>query len=194
MVLPLSVLAAATVARYSELVPVPVLLFSVLLLVQIPFSYPPMVQAAGHRAEVLDDQLKVADWLKQNYPQTSILATPVAGVVPWRTGFETIDMLGLNDRHIARVEIPEMGTRKAGHEKRDPHYVFSRQPDLFLSFPGDLITDRPKEPRGLPEQFRSAYEVVSIPFGDRWLNFHELKSSPTLATPNVTDSQGGFLP
>lgn len=37
--------------------------------------------------------------------------------------------MGLNEKYIARVVMPDMGSGPAGHEKRDPDYVLNvRQP------------------------------------------------------------------
>jgi hypothetical protein len=40
-------------------------------------------------------------------------------------------MLGLNDRHIARVAVTHPGGNWVGHEKSDPAYVLDRAPDLM---------------------------------------------------------------
>lgn len=64
-------------------------------------------------------------------PRDSVLATDAAGKIPYFSGLRTIDMLGLTDPHIARVE--SQGGR-VGHSKMDPVYVLDRQPDLIAAW------------------------------------------------------------
>jgi hypothetical protein len=77
----------------------------------------------------------IAEWLVSNASPDSTLAINAAGVIPYRTGFTTIDMLGLNDRHIARVPVSQGadGETFVGHRKHDGSYVCSRKPDLVLT-------------------------------------------------------------
>jgi hypothetical protein len=58
----------------------------------------------------------------------ALLATGAAGKIPYFSGLETIDMLGLNDLHIARV--PALNANP-GHGRFDTEYVLSRGPDLI---------------------------------------------------------------
>jgi len=67
--------------------------------------------------------------LAQAHPG-ALLATSTAGKLPYYSGLETIDMLGLNDRHIA-MSPPRSAT--PGHAKWDVDYVFSRAPDVICS-------------------------------------------------------------
>lgn len=70
----------------------------------------------------------VGKWLKQNAKEKdAILATPVAGAMPFFSELRTIDMLGLNDVHIAHKKV-KMGTGYTGHEKFDHAYVLSKKP------------------------------------------------------------------
>jgi tetratricopeptide (TPR) repeat protein len=79
----------------------------------------------------------VAQWLTENYPRDAVLAINAAGLVPYRTGMPTIDMLGLNDRHIARsvarMDSQGDGASYVGHFKHDGRYVCSRSPDIVLT-------------------------------------------------------------
>jgi hypothetical protein len=76
--------------------------------------------------------VEVGRWLRDQVPPDTLLATNTAGSVPYFSQLPTIDMLGLNDAHIAHRQMPHMGSGKAGHEKADGAYVLSRQPDLVL--------------------------------------------------------------
>lgn len=77
--------------------------------------------------------MQVGLWLKQNVDPGSLIATNTAGTIPYFSKLRTVDMLGLNDEHIAHREIPTMGQGDAGHEKGDGNYVLLRRPDyIFL--------------------------------------------------------------
>lgn len=59
-----------------------------------------------------------------------VLATGAAGKIPFYSGLETIDMLGLNNRHIALTEAQEF---IPGHNKFDVDYVLASRPDVICS-------------------------------------------------------------
>ena len=61
--------------------------------------------------------------------QQPLLAVSPAGSMPYGSGLPALDMLGLNDAHISRVES-EGGW--IGHELGDGDYVFERAPDLVF--------------------------------------------------------------
>jgi hypothetical protein len=106
---------------------------------------------------------------------TGLIATTPAGAVAYFGKFTVIDMLGLNDEHIAHVEV-EMGAGRAGHEKGDGAYVLSRKPDAILlgnvavlTQPLDsalmskkLVLRSENEIWAMPE-FHRDYELVSVP-------------------------------
>ena len=60
------------------------------------------------------------------------IAVDAAGKIPYFSGLRTIDMLGLNDRHIASIE--GVAYRRPGHSKTDHDYVLARQPDLIAAW------------------------------------------------------------
>lgn len=64
--------------------------------------------------------------------EQALLAVDAAGCLPYASQLPSLDMLGLNDRHIARQPtLP--GTRfMPGHMRGDPAYVVSRAPDLLV--------------------------------------------------------------
>jgi hypothetical protein len=61
-----------------------------------------------------------------------LIACDPAGCIPYFTKFRAIDMMGLNDYHIARQRSREFGRRGLGHELGDGKYVLDRRPDLVL--------------------------------------------------------------
>jgi hypothetical protein len=93
-------------------------------------------------------------WLAdQGGPQASSAAMS-AGAIAFYSERTTIDMLGLADRHIARISAPEMGSGPAGHEKRDPAYVLSRRPTYIPQMWEDYF--------GGAEALRPTYELITI--------------------------------
>lgn len=69
--------------------------------------------------------------LREQHPN-AVLAIDAAGKVPFFSGLRTIDMLGLNDEHIAHGDA-RSGFR-IGHNKFDPDYVMGRTPDLIAAW------------------------------------------------------------
>jgi hypothetical protein len=126
------------------------------------------------RAQQRDKNMAMAHWRN---PPVSVMATTVgttlreafkerdpllavdaAGAIPYFSGFRSIDMLGLNDAHIARHHDPSFGHGVQGHELGDGAYVLSREPDIIVS--GVLGMSRPA--------FRGGREMEADP------RFHEL--------------------
>ncbi len=82
--------------------------------------------------------------LREHHPD-AVLAIDAAGKVPFFSGLRTIDMLGLNDEHVAHLDA-RSGFR-VGHNKYDPDYVLGRsaRPDRGVdqAQPGSVVGDRP---------------------------------------------------
>ncbi|HMQ33954.1 MAG TPA: hypothetical protein PKD53_24695 [Chloroflexaceae bacterium] len=71
-------------------------------------------------------------WMADHTPPEASLAAAGAGAVAFYGQRETIDLYGLTDKHIGRLEVEGMGTGVAGHEKRDPVYVLEvRRPSYI---------------------------------------------------------------
>jgi len=62
-----------------------------------------------------------------------LVAVDAAGAIPFYSGFRSIDMLGLNDAHIARHRGEAFGQGIQGHELGDGAYVLSREPDIIVA-------------------------------------------------------------
>ena len=75
-----------------------------------------------------------AEWLATHAEPGDLLAVDAAGIMPYHSGLPTIDMLGLNDVHIAHLSVPLMGSGLAGHEKSDPSYVLGQRPVYITSW------------------------------------------------------------
>lgn len=123
----------------------------------------------------LEARRTVGRFLSENLPPDTVLAIHSAGVIPYYARLTTIDMWGLTNRTIARAPALRFGEGLAGHEKSDPAYVFSLEPDLYL--PEDRVFTRqpwnleelPRE-AGFPADFTERYKAVNVPVDGRWLN------------------------
>jgi hypothetical protein len=62
-----------------------------------------------------------------------LLAVDAAGAIPFYSRLRSLDMLGLNDAHIARQRDDRFGEGTQGHELGDGAYVLSREPDLIVA-------------------------------------------------------------
>jgi len=102
---------------------------------------------------------------------TALLATNVAGRVPYRSGWRTLDLLGLTDRVIATTPTRDAGRGYAGHERAAPAYVLERAPDvIYLS-----VLD------GLPAPAFADHRVVEAVVARGSLHrYAALFASPTL--------------
>jgi len=78
-----------------------------------------------------DRWVTLGRYLRDHHPD-AVLAIDAAGKVPFYSGLTTIDMLGLNDEHIAQLDA-RAGFR-VGHNKFDPQYVMGRHPDLIAAW------------------------------------------------------------
>ncbi len=82
------------------------------------------------------------------WPKNSLIALNTAGSTPYYApNHYYIDMLGLNDRHIAKRQIDEPvlpWQRVPGHSKGDGGYVLSRRPDFIIVGPAEgTFIDKP---------------------------------------------------
>ncbi len=83
----------------------------------------------------------IGKYISYAWPKGSLIALNTAGSVPFYAPQDRfIDMLGLNDRHIAKrhidkIELPKQ--KRAGHLKGDGSYVLSREPDFIIIGPAE---------------------------------------------------------
>ena len=91
-------------------------------------------------------------YLREHSRPDTTVAVHWAGVIPYFSERPSIDVLGMSDRHIARLEVPRF---VAGHSKWDWDYVVNRRrPDVIV-----------RESRGLRElpAFRAQYVLARSP-------------------------------
>jgi hypothetical protein len=65
-------------------------------------------------------------------PEGATFALCPVGSFSFAWGGTTIDMLGLNDREIAKLPLESMGEGSMGHEKGSGRVVLGRRPDFIL--------------------------------------------------------------
>lgn len=103
----------------------------VLLLAAVtPFGFAVQDGRFEYTADRYDMWVETGKFLGRQHPGATI-AVDAAGKIPFFSELATIDMLGLNDRHIGKMEPSAEGMR--GHTKFDPDYVLARQPDLIAA-------------------------------------------------------------
>jgi arabinofuranosyltransferase len=64
--------------------------------------------------------------------QDPLVAVDAAGAIPYYSQLRSLDMLGLNDAHIARRRTAQFGKGLQGHELGDGNYVLEREPDIVI--------------------------------------------------------------
>jgi len=179
LLVPMAVLAAlgvqALLPQARQRLGAVVLLIAVSVGIELPAGLPAAREAAAYRAIDMEQRLAVGAWLRDAVPPDTLIAIHSAGTIPFASGLPTIDLWGLSDRHIARVEMPAMGTGMAGHEKHDYDYAFGRKPALYLP-EGGLLTPEPVQlpvPTDFPEDFEERYRQMSVRVGEVWLNYFQ---------------------
>jgi hypothetical protein len=117
----------------------------------------------------VDRLATAARWLQTNTPPNAVVAATPAGAIGYYMDRPLIDMLGLNDVHIAHSRADGSGSGRAGHEKGDGKYVLSRSPDYILL--GNVaVLPRPIEEDEMARKLvqRSEHEIWADP------EFHRL--------------------
>lgn len=70
---------------------------------------------------------KLSDYLIAETPASEFIAVPFAGYIPFATRLLTIDLLGLNDRHISKILKRDPGV----DTKFDAEYILFRKPYFY---------------------------------------------------------------
>ncbi|HEX9638395.1 MAG TPA: hypothetical protein VGB99_12715 [Acidobacteriota bacterium] len=120
---------------------------------------------------VTDLGLACGRYLRSQLPPDTLLATNTAGALPYASEFPTIDMLGINDLHIARRQGPGPTRGWIGHERGDGAYVLRRLPDLIV-FGNSTGSVQPF--------YRSDHELATAPQFARLYRIREVASAELL--------------
>jgi hypothetical protein len=129
----------------------------------------------------------IGDRLRQQLSATdAVIATTAAGAVPYYSGLQTVDMLGLNDACVARHgTVSRSAIPKPGHERYATlEYLHSRHVNLIVG-----------HPRVVERGLTSSQNVV--PVFDQWvkrLAFSDLDQEAELTLVVMPlDEQRGLL-
>jgi hypothetical protein len=121
-----------------------------------------------------------ARWLEVHAPPDAVVAATPAGAIGYYMDRPVIDMLGLNDVHIAHTASDGSGNGRIGHEKGDGKYVLSRAPEYILL--GNVaVLPRPIEENEMASKLvqRSEHEIWVDPEFHRLYERHSVKLSDT---------------
>ena len=128
--------------------------------------------------------------LKEISSREDTLAVGACGAIPYLSGLVTYDTFGLNDRHIARLPLPEQRYGGFGHDKGDGAYILGKRPTYLI--PVGELTDEPRPaPYGdktfseifaMPELARNyEFKSIEMPNG-KYFNFYK-RRPPVVAAP-----------
>ena len=112
------------------------------------------------------DGKTIGEYMKKIARPDQLLATNTAGTIAYYSKVKVLDMLGINDLHIAHKEREkELAGIYPAHEKRDGAYCLGRRPDYIIlgyssitapMLPSDVCISDTKE-------FIENYEPVVVP-------------------------------
>lgn len=86
----------------------------------------------------LESRAQLGLWLRQTAAPGDTLLSNEIGQLAYLSGLYTHDLHGLTDPHIAHLKVKTLGQGKAGHEKTDLVYSFSKQP-TWVVIPGIYV-------------------------------------------------------
>jgi arabinofuranosyltransferase len=150
------------IERFSGKAIKPVLISCfVLLFIGLQFVNTPSRRAKHERWEWIGKELGIN--LKQAFADAQpLVAVTAAGCIPYWSELPALDMLGLNDKHIAKNRPVDVGDGMLGHELGDAEYVLSRKPDLIIFNIGTYPTFRTGRELEQIEKFHAEYKPISI--------------------------------
>jgi arabinofuranosyltransferase len=99
-------------------------------------------------------------WLRTHVPSGTLIAVDAAGQVPYFSELPAIDMFGINDLHIGRLNVPTLGEGTPGHEKFDLGYVIGRSPTYVVIY-GTLL-DTVKEYERAPVNWTNNQALIKF--------------------------------
>ena len=97
-------------------------------------------ERARDEVQLANAWVRVGNWLKENVPPDSTLASMVVGAIPYYSGLPTYDILGLTDREVAtKGKIYLDGA--IGHQKYDTDYILARRPNYIVYGTSGVYTE-----------------------------------------------------
>jgi len=132
----------------------------------VPISTDPLreIIGPGNNGDPFD-QIVVAVQLRKNASPDATVAVLAAGIVPYFSRLEAIDLLGKTDPHIAHMS-PVAGAA-LGHGKVDPDYSFAKRPDYVVSYRPLAFARNINSPRGASADYVRTI-LGSRPFLQDW--------------------------
>jgi hypothetical protein len=115
---------------------------------------------------VTDLGLACGTYLRSHLHAGALIATNTAGALPFAADLPTLDMLGINDVHIAHQPVAGPTQGWLGHERGDGFYVMRRLPDaiVFGNTTGSVEPFYRSDRELLREpQFLILYRLRSVP-------------------------------
>lgn len=86
------------------------------------------------KGDVDASRIELGAWFAENTLKSDVIAVNAAGAIPYYSRRPAIDMLGLNDRHIARHgDVYDRGF--IAHKKSDADYVLGQSPSFIVLSP-----------------------------------------------------------
>lgn len=101
------------------------------------------------------------EWFRDNLAADASIAAQPVGAIGFFSKRPLIDMYGINDPHIARVAVDDMGRGTPGHQKSDFAYVASRRPTVV--FRG--VRDTPRDGQAPPVLGDEQYAPKDVSLG-----------------------------
>jgi hypothetical protein len=127
--------------------------------------------------------------IAEHFPPGALVALNTAGATPYHApDLRYLDMLGLNDAHIARREVGETRARRQrlpGHAKGDGAYVLGREPDYVILGPSYGVTvDDPwflsdleiAENPSFLQRYRERVEEIDVSREPRFADYEQTRS------------------
>lgn len=156
-----------------------------------PYDNATAKDPSGFQSDILpgainvDVHRSIGLWFRDNVPPEFTVAQIATGIVPYYSEGKTLDMLGVNDRHIARSDV-RVPHQPAGHDKQDGAYVLLSKPEvIWLSVGLEAMPRRTPADYNPPIDERIApvitdvshnayvwvfYRPVAVRFEGGWLN------------------------
>lgn len=138
------------------------------------FAIPANQRAKAERWEW--DCRALAETLRERYEDHEpVIAVTAAGCLPYWTGFESIDLLGLNDLELPNRRPDDFGTGFLGHELGDLGYLLERAPDIVVFHVGHPPNFAYRRQVAADPRFAQAYCAVTVDVdavGERLVYLH----------------------
>ncbi|NLG28083.1 MAG: hypothetical protein GX557_09240 [Chloroflexi bacterium] len=135
-----------------------------------------IAQLQGHLSNANENWVGVGQALGERFGGTEkpgvLIATTAAGAIPYYSGLDTVDMLGLNDAWVARYG--RSAGARTGHQKLAPYdYLVERGVNLVIG-----------HPRVAPEgQEQSSYTISDL----EWFTLSPIEGAEVPVTARVLE-------